>query len=354
MPPINRMRKSVSLIHRQLGKTMRILAVDDEPIFLKLLEISLASAGYNQVISTTSGELALDAISSALDPFDCFILDIRMPVMDGAELCAKIRSKKKYNKTPIIMLTALKEDKVVKDAFTAGATDYVTKPIDDLELATRLKVADYAVAKQTKIDENVYLKEILGITFDLDSSQFFEAPLSMGENSGCVSISVFENYIKQLSRKNNNQVTVVGFKFSHAYRAYSLLSVENYYQTLRGIAHVLAKISKEFELLIAYSGSGYFAGVANSISPEVSAEIGRLVNNAILEMGLSDLYARDISVSVTAGIPCLHCGVTPIPAKELMLSAIESVSGAYEFREFSADLGMPTRAAGGLSEILRH
>lgn len=321
---------------------MRILTVDDDPILLKLLKKNLTALGYNQVTQATSGQLALDAISSASEQFDCFILDIRMPKMDGSQLCEKIRSKRKYKKAPVIMLTALKSDEDIRTAFAAGATDYVTKPLDSFEIATRLKVAEYVVGKQRSIDESAFISKMLGGS-DIDANLFFEAPVSMGNSSGCLSVSALENYIQQLARGENGQVCVVGFKFSHAYRAFSLLSGENYYQTLRSIAQVVAKISKEFGLLISYSGSGYFVGVGNSLSREDSEEIGRLVNCAIVESGWSDLHSRDISASVRAGLPCRHCDVSQMSAKELMLSAIESVRDVYECRGSSTRTGLGVR-----------
>ena len=64
-----------------------------------------------------------------------------MPELDGIELCKIVRLMPKYQTTPIIMITAMSEKSYIDNAFLAGATDYVTKPFDKMELVTRIKIA---------------------------------------------------------------------------------------------------------------------------------------------------------------------------------------------------------------------
>ena len=104
---------------------MRILAVDDDNVFLEILEQVLVSYGYSDLTLVESGVLAAEAIQAAKEPFDCFLLDIQMPEIDGIQLCQWIRSHALYATTPILMITAMAEREYVESAFSAGATDYV-------------------------------------------------------------------------------------------------------------------------------------------------------------------------------------------------------------------------------------
>ena len=88
---------------------MKILAVDDEPFILELLPMLAAKSGFPDVTTAHSGDLALETLVQASAPFDCLLLDINMPGMDGIELCSRVRQLDRYEKTPILMLTAMSE-----------------------------------------------------------------------------------------------------------------------------------------------------------------------------------------------------------------------------------------------------
>ena len=73
--------------------------------------------------------------------FDCFLLDIMLPGIDGIDLCADLRAMDAYRVTPIIMITASKAPDLMERAFGAGATDFVMKPLDGMELGARINTA---------------------------------------------------------------------------------------------------------------------------------------------------------------------------------------------------------------------
>lgn len=120
------------------GRSMRVLAVDDDPLVLDLIPRIAAQVGSAQITTAASGAQALDMIKTAETPFDCLLLDIDMPGMDGIELCAKIRATPGYESVAIVMLTAMSELSYLQRAFRAGATDYTTKPFDIIEFGERL------------------------------------------------------------------------------------------------------------------------------------------------------------------------------------------------------------------------
>jgi PleD family two-component response regulator len=125
---------------------MRILVVDDSEDSRDLTEGALLSAGYTDIVTAASGWDALKALDvgglADEDPLiDVALLDIVMPEMDGIEVCARIRNDPRYADLPIIMVTSLDDMSSLANAFVAGATDYVTKPVNRIELVARVRAA---------------------------------------------------------------------------------------------------------------------------------------------------------------------------------------------------------------------
>jgi len=124
---------------------MRILVVDDSEDGREIAEIMLAAAGYEHVSTAASAADAyrLLGIGEPTRPpaVDLIVLDIVMPEIDGIEACARIRNDPRYSSLPIIMVTALGDTDSLANAFVAGATDYITKPVNRVELLARVRSA---------------------------------------------------------------------------------------------------------------------------------------------------------------------------------------------------------------------
>jgi two-component system, sensor histidine kinase and response regulator len=113
-----------------------ILVVDDDPRNLRLMESILKTSGY-PVITAQDGEQALEAVARQRP--DAMLLDVMMPRMSGFEVCKKLRSQYETRLLPIIMVTALNalEEKV--QALEMGADDFLSKPINRMELLAKLR-----------------------------------------------------------------------------------------------------------------------------------------------------------------------------------------------------------------------
>jgi len=124
---------------------MSMLIVDDSPPVIRLLHAFLERAGYDDIVCADGGVAALRylGIEPSLPPptVDCILLDIVMPEIDGIEVCRRIKATPAYADTPVIMVTIRNEAETLRDAFIAGAHDYITKPVREVELAARLKSA---------------------------------------------------------------------------------------------------------------------------------------------------------------------------------------------------------------------
>ena len=115
----------------------RILVIDDEPIYHKMIEHSLKAEGYD-LIFALNGNQALSK-AEMMNP-DIIITDVVMPDVDGYEITRRIRKIPKFAQIPIIVLTSQAELKDKLSAFEAGADDYMGKPFQPEELIARLGV----------------------------------------------------------------------------------------------------------------------------------------------------------------------------------------------------------------------
>jgi adenylate cyclase len=111
-----------------------VLAVDDQPPNLRLLEAVLSPRGY-RVIMASSGEQALELLPSS--GADLVLLDIVMPGIDGYEVCRRIRSTPETAFLPVVMITASGHQEKAR-AIEAGADDFISKPFDQSELLARV------------------------------------------------------------------------------------------------------------------------------------------------------------------------------------------------------------------------
>lgn len=118
------------------GRSARILIVDDEAHNRQLLEVMLAPEAYS-VVSVASGEAALAQIAE--EPPDLVLLDVMMPGMDGYQLAGQLKGNAATKNIPIIMVTALSDRSARMLGLTAGAEDFLSKPVDRSEMCVRIR-----------------------------------------------------------------------------------------------------------------------------------------------------------------------------------------------------------------------
>lgn len=115
--------------------SQRILLVDDEPILLKAVEFKLKKASF-EVETASSGEEAIDKLKSGAT-YDLVISDVMMPGLSGIELLRVVKENNAEMK--VLLLTGLKTEDTVVDAFDLGADDFMTKPFNPKELVLRVR-----------------------------------------------------------------------------------------------------------------------------------------------------------------------------------------------------------------------
>ncbi|MGD8458230.1 MAG: response regulator transcription factor [Anaerolineales bacterium] len=151
----------------------KILTVDDEPRFIRLIEANLQTAGY-EVLTAPDGRTAIDIVANQTP--DLVLLDIMMPEMDGFQTLDRIRE---FSNVPVIILTARGEETHRVEGLNRGADDYVVKPFSANELLARVR----AVIRRAQISpgdaqERIFTHGNLQIDFakaevTLDGEQVF-------------------------------------------------------------------------------------------------------------------------------------------------------------------------------------
>ena len=116
-----------------MNKTL--LLCDDDPLLVDLVQYRLAARGWDVVVARDGGE-AMERLAESAP--DAIVLDAMMPVLDGYEVLRRLRESPATATTPVIMLTARKQETDVLRALDLGASDYMVKPFIPQELVARL------------------------------------------------------------------------------------------------------------------------------------------------------------------------------------------------------------------------
>lgn len=129
---------------------MRILVAEDDPVSRRVLSATLEGMGH-------AVEIAADGLTAwarfAADQPDVLIADWMMPELDGLELVRRVREARRERYTYVLLLTALSGRARYLDGMAAGADDFVTKPVDRLELHARMRVAERILGLQREVTQ---------------------------------------------------------------------------------------------------------------------------------------------------------------------------------------------------------
>lgn len=114
----------------------RILIIDDSRTVQMMVSMILSREAY---VVTTAADGEEGVRKAIADPPDLILLDVVMPKMDGFEACRRLRREPVTQAVPIIMMTTRGEATNVEQGYTAGCTDYITKPLDNIEFLAKVR-----------------------------------------------------------------------------------------------------------------------------------------------------------------------------------------------------------------------
>jgi DNA-binding response OmpR family regulator len=186
-----------------------ILIVDDEPVTRMMVRQVLEEAGYI-VLEAEDGNIGVELCAQSRP--DLVLMDVSMPNLNGFEACRTIHSKDATRHTPILMLTSLDDVQSVRLAFEAGATDFITKPINWALLSQRIR---YALKAR---DIEWQLRESEGRLSDAHRIARLEH-WSVDVNEGQVTVSPGLGRILNLDSQLGHGLRAVMRRFSRAERS---------------------------------------------------------------------------------------------------------------------------------------
>jgi phosphoserine phosphatase RsbU/P len=285
---------------------VRILVVDDQEDARDLTEGALLSAGYSDIVTAESGWESLKILdvgrATDEDPdVDVVLLDIVMPEMDGVEACARIRSDARYADLPIIMVTSLDDVSSLANAFVAGATDYITKPVNRVELIARVRAA---LRLKAELDRRRSREREL-LSF-MSSWGDRRASMLIDEATGLFVGEAAEAYLTNAPGKDSEEEVVsilaVCLDRLDAYRA------ANGENATRGVLAEVARAVRRLAATIGIVAAAYRNGVIILVAPELGAssarELGEKLRATVSRLRLPNSEAV-VSDHVTASVAAI-------------------------------------------------
>ncbi|QFS83760.1 Signal transduction histidine-protein kinase BarA [Roseivivax sp. THAF40] len=277
---------------------MRILAVDDDPIILDLLGLALSNSPYNDFELTSSSEEALQLLEESEDPFECFLLDIRMPGMDGIELCKRIREYPEYDQTPIIMVTRLDHRNYLERAIMAGASDYVVKPFEGPEVIMRIELAE--------VRRLLMPHERMSKPFLVPSELCNIAQGRVSEAFPLKGVSNFFNLQDMTYRLMDlpmfTQMTFLGLKVTNAPNLHAQLSREKFQNVMGKVGKAAAGALQNKPFMMSHHGNGILSIVIATNKLLSHRRLGASINQAFRNIP-RDTQARPHVVIASSGPP---------------------------------------------------
>ncbi|MDX1959297.1 MAG: SpoIIE family protein phosphatase [Leptospiraceae bacterium] len=158
----------LKILETKAKKEITILVVDDEPINVYVLNSLLKTESYN-VIEAGLGKQAIEICFSDNRP-DIVLLDVMMPDISGMDVCKTLRSKFSLYELPIIIITSKSKSEAIQESFEAGANDFIYKPIEKIELMSRIKTLLELKKSILENQRNLTLNHELGIAQKLQTS----------------------------------------------------------------------------------------------------------------------------------------------------------------------------------------
>jgi len=175
----------------------KILIIDDQVDNFEIMEAFLSVDNYE--LYYASGGIKAFSLLETLEP-DVILLDIMMPEMDGIEVCQRLKSNDTYKSIPVIMVTALNSKEDLAHALDQGASDFVTKPINSLELRSRVRAHLRTKSEHDELKKLLKLREE-ALTLREDLSNMIIHDLRNPLATIVLAAGIVQRYIDRLDQR---------------------------------------------------------------------------------------------------------------------------------------------------------
>lgn len=221
----------------------RILVVDDEPRFIRLIEANLQTEGF-EVSKAKNGKEALEIVAS--EKPDLVLMDVMMPEMDGFQACERIRE---FSTVPIIMLTAKADEEHKVRGLNSGADDYVVKPFSATELLARVRaVMRRSQRLAPEFGDTLFTRGNLRIDFARAEVNLGDQPIALSATEYRLLLQFARNAGKTLTAEDLLR-NVWGPEYGE--------EKEILWVSVSRLRQKLEKDPKNPELIVTHSGEGY-------------------------------------------------------------------------------------------------
>ena len=285
---------------------MNIFVVDDSEDSRDIAEAALFTAGYRDITTAVSArdaymKLNLDRPDVPAVPIDLMLLDIVMPEIDGIEACARIRNDARYVDVPIIMVTSLGDMDSLANAFVAGATDYITKPVNRIELLARVRSALKLKAElERRLARERELLDFLSTWGDRRASLWID------ENTGLLVGEVAEAYLTAVTEHQTEEASIVALAIDRLDVLRARHGEGAARQVLAQVAKVVQQTAATIGVIAAAYHNGLIVLVVPDLGPDAALELAETlqIDIAALAIPNSEAIAANhitASIAVTSG-----------------------------------------------------
>jgi|GEM_PF-377296 len=301
---------------------MRIVCVDDDPIFQAVMSEYLRELGHTSVQTFSDPLLVARMAAEGTIAGDVFLLDLEMPGMTGAELCAALRASPMHRSTPIIMVSSVKERERVRGALATGASDFLNKPLDQIELRARLSMVERILTERRR---NFALEAQIDDLRDEPEFAFgFQDAVLPNAEDGVVDYLLLENELMSLGWSALPGTAVLCLRVQNASWAYANLDRVDYVDFLAEAAELILGALPAARYRLAYAGAGDFLAVLdrqNRIDPiDLQLALDRAQGAEWESYRMLGIPAPEFSVGLPVVAPLL--GAVP---RKMMQQARERV-----------------------------
>ncbi|MFW5961532.1 MAG: diguanylate cyclase [bacterium] len=286
---------------------INILIVDDDRDMRLLLESYLRKLEVDKIHFTDTAQktyqlLNIDDLKS--DPeVDLIILDIILDQENGIEICKKIKKSPAYREVPIIMITAQKESEYLKEAFEAGAMDYIKKPFKKIEFMARV---NSAVRLRREIKARIEReKELLKLSKELQkANQKLEKMALVDGLTGISNRRLFDKTLKKelkRARRENTTLSLIMIDIDNFKEYNDTYGHQQGDECLKKVASVLTDNTKRAADFAARYGGEEFAVILPDTAKDGALKIAEDIRKGIIDLKLehkNSITSKYVTVSL--------------------------------------------------------